>query len=57
MTSNEVGSHYHSGDLYQAFMEYLAERFEGLFLFFTHANKVAVRRKALAADQTIALGS
>ncbi len=57
MTSNEVGSHYQSGDLYQAFMEYLAERYEGLFLFLTLANKVTARRKALVADQTIALGS
>lgn len=57
MTSNEVGSHYHSGNLYQAFMEYLAERYEGLFLFLTLANKVTARRKALVADQTIALGS
>ena len=57
MTSNEVGSHYHSGNLYQAFMEYLAERYEGLFLFLILANKVAARRKALVADQTIALGS
>ena len=57
MTSNEVGSHYQSGDLYQAFLEYLAERYEGLFLFLTLANKVTARRKALVADQTIALGS
>ena len=57
MTSNEVGSHYQSGDLYQAFMEYLAERCEGLFLFLTLVNKVTAPRKALVADQTIALGS
>ena len=57
MTSNEVGSHYHSGNLYQAFMEYLAERYEGLFLFLTLANKVTARRTALVADQTIAFGS
>ena len=57
MTSNEVGSHYHSGDLYQAFMEYLADRYEGLFLFWSHASKVTACREALVADQTIALGS
>ena len=57
MTSNEVGSHYQSGDLYQGFMEYLAERYEGLFLFLTLANKVIARRKVLVEDQTIALGS
>ena len=57
MTSNEVGSHYYSGDLYQAFMEYLVERYEGLFPFWTLASKVTARRKALVADQTIALGS
>ena len=57
MTSNEVGSHYQSGDLYQAFMEYLAERYEGLLLFLTLANIVTARRKALVADQTIAFGS
>ncbi len=56
MTSNEVGSHYHSGDLYQAFSEYLAERYEGLFHFWTHASKLTARRKALVADQTISLG-
>ena len=56
MTSNEVGSHYQSGDLYQAFMEYLAEQYEGLFLFWTHASKVTARRKAFEAGQTIALG-
>ena len=57
MTSNEVGSHYQPGDLYEGFMEYLAERYEGLFLFLTLANKVTARRKALVADQTIAFGS
>ena len=57
MTSNEVGSYYHSGDLYQAFMEYLAERYEGLFPFWTLASEVTACRKALVADQTIALGS
>ena len=57
MTSNEVGSHYYSGDLYQAFMEYLAERYEGLFPFWTLASEVTACRKALVADQTIALGS
>ncbi len=57
MTSNEVGSHYYSGDLYQAFMEYLAERYEGLFPFWTLASKVTAGRKALVADQTITLGS
>ena len=35
MTSNEVGSHFQSGDLYQGFMEYLAERYEGLFFLQT----------------------
>ena len=57
MTSNEVGSHYHSGNLYQAFMEILAERYEGPFLFWTHASKVTACREVLVADQTIALGS
>ena len=57
MTSNEVESHYQSGDSYQAFMEYLAAPYEGLFLFLTLANKVTARRKVFVADQTIALGS